>query len=221
MKQTPLHDRFNSDALKLMSTNLSCVVEVGAGQGTLAREYKKINPSVRYIGVEIDSDYAASAGQYCSEVITGNIEHFSDDVFAKFDQADCWVFIDVLEHLYDPWELLRKIKSNAKNNIEVIACIPNTQHWSIQMRLCSGLLHYEDEGLLDRTHIRFFTRQTMIELFESTGYTIIKGVPIAFQPVPEPYHAAITAAATAMGIDPQKAVNDALPFQWVIKAVPI
>lgn len=219
MKQTPPHDRVNLDALKLMSPNLSCVVEVGAGQGTLAREYRQINPAVRYIGIEIDSDYAASAGQHCTEMMVGNIEQFSAADFAKFDQADCWLFIDVLEHLYDPWELLRKIKLNAKKNIEVIACIPNAQHWSMQMRLCAGLLRYEDQGLLDRTHIRFFTRQTMIELFESTGYQIIEGIPLVFQPMPEPHHAAITAAATAMGIDPKQAVNDAIAFQWVIKAI--
>lgn len=222
MKQTPSHNLFNAEVLQLMRPNLDCVVEVGTSVGNLAREYRQINPYGQYIGIEVDPEYAATASQYCSEMIIGNIEHFSDDFFSRLNNADCWIFADVLEHLYDPWELLKKIKQYTKPSTEIIACIPNAQHWSMQALLCSGMLQYQDEGLLDRTHIRFFTRQTMIELFESTGYKIINGIFRAFEqnkPSPEVL-SAIKSMATAIGVDPELATNDAIPFQWVIRAVP-
>lgn len=220
MKQTPATGLFNPEVLQLMRPDFNYVVEVGTSTGGLAKAYRNINSYGKYIGVEINADYANEASQYCSETIVGNIEDFTDIQFAQLSQADCWIFADVLEHLYDPWELLRKIKVNAKKEMEIITCIPNSQNWRMQVALCTGMLQYQDDGLLDRTHIRFFTRQTMIELFESTGYRIIDGMPRIFEEIPEPITVAIKSMATVIGADPEQAVNDALALQWVIRAVP-
>lgn len=221
MKQTPAHNSYNPDLLRVMRPDFNYVVEVGASQGGLANAYRQINTQAHYVGIEIDANYAKIAHQYCSETIVGNIEDFTDMQLAQLSQADCWIFADVLEHLYDPWDLLRRIKVNAKKEMEIITCIPNSQNWRMQASLCAGMLQYQDDGLLDRTHIRFFTRQTMIELFESTGYKIIDGIPRIFDEIPEPISAAIKSMATVIGADPEQAVNDALPLQWIIRAVPV
>lgn len=221
MKQTPAHDQYNPVLLGMMRPDFNYVVEVGASKGVLAKVYRDINPRCHYVGIEIEPTYAQAGSQYCTEMITANVEHLSDEQFAHLSQADCWLFPDVLEHLYDPWALLKKIKQNAQKNIEIIACIPNSQNWRVQATWCLGELQYYDKGFFDRTHIRFFTRQTIVELFESSGYGIIEGVPRILEDTPEAVEVAIKLMATAVGADAEEAVNDARPFQWVIRAVPI
>lgn len=105
MKQTPMHSNYNPDILKMMPNNLKRVVEVGCSSGSLAKAYADVNPDCQYIGVEIEAEYAEVARQFCSEVVSGNIEHFEKEKFLKLFPSDCWVFGDVLEHLYDPWTL--------------------------------------------------------------------------------------------------------------------
>lgn len=221
MKQTPMHLNYNRDILRIMPGNLKRVVEVGCSSGALAKAYADINPDCIYTGIEIDPDFAAVAQASCNEVICGNIEKFTEEEFLRLFPSDCWIFGDTLEHLYDPWTLLKRIKPQLAPDAQIIACIPNAQHWSIQARLIGGLFRYQDQGLLDRTHIRWFTRITMIELFESTGYKIIEGFPRIFdEPAREKVLPAIRAMALAIGADPELAVSDATPMQWVIKAIP-
>lgn len=74
---------------------------------------------------------------------------------------------------------------------------------------------------MDRTHIRWFTRLGLIDLFESCGYRLTAGIPRIFaDPKTEQFLPAIKAMAVALGADPEQAAKDAMPFQWVMKAVP-
>lgn len=222
MKQTPIHSNYNPDILKIMPGNLRRVIEVGCSSGALARAYCSINPECIYIGIEIDPDYAEVAKTSCNEVICENIESLAEEKFLRLFPSDCWIFGDTLEHLYDPWGLLRRIKPQLSADAQIIACIPNAQHWSIQANLNGGLFRYEDQGLMDRTHIRWFTKTTIIELFESTGYKIIEGFPRVFdEPAREKVLPSIRAMALAIGVDPDQAANNAIPLQWVIRAIPV
>lgn len=222
MKQTPMHFIHNQDILRIMRRDRKRVVEVGCSSGALAKAYLAENPNCRYTGLEIDPGFAEVAKNFCGEVICGNIENFDDEKFLQLFPSDCWIFGDVLEHLYDPWALLRRIRPQLAEGAEIIACLPNVQHWSIQARLTCGIFRYEDMGLMDRTHIRWFTRLGLIELFESTGYKIIEGFPrVMVEPNREKILPAIKAMAIALGADPQQAVNDATAFQWVVKAIPV
>jgi 2-polyprenyl-3-methyl-5-hydroxy-6-metoxy-1,4-benzoquinol methylase len=221
MKQTPIHASYNPDILKMMPANLKRVVEVGCSSGALAKAYRSENPDCRYSGIEIDTAFADVARAHCSEVASGNIEHFDNEKFRTFFPSDCWIFGDVLEHLYDPWALLKRIRTHIQPEAQIIACVPNAQHWSVQALLNCGQFRYQDQGLLDRTHIRWFTRITMIELFESSGYKIIEGVPRVFdEPNREKILPSIRAMALASGANPQQAVDDAIPVQWVVRVIP-
>ncbi|WCM52916.1 class I SAM-dependent methyltransferase [Pseudomonas sp. WJP1] len=219
-KQTPVHQFHNPDLLKLMPANARRVVEIGCSSGALAREYKKLNPHVHYTGIEIDPGYAQLAREHCDRVLDMNIETACADLLAGDLAADCWVFGDVLEHLYDPWALLQKIREASAPGSCVVACIPNAQHWSVQARLSVGDFRYEDAGLFDRTHIRWFTLVTMLELFTQAGWTVEAGVPRVFdEPQREKFLPMIHAMAAAAGRDPEVAVQDALPLQYVFRAV--
>jgi SAM-dependent methyltransferase len=222
MKQTPPHEQHNPDLLEFVPATCRKLIEVGCSSGALAREYKKINPGCRYLGVEIDPDYAQLAGRYCDEVFMMNIEAASEEFNVSSSDADCWIFGDSLEHLVDPWRVLAKIRQGLTSDGCVVACIPNVQHWSVQARLCCGDFRYQDAGLLDRTHLRWFTRLTIIEMFQSAGFRIAEGRPRIFvEPERDPILEGIRKMAEICGADPALAVADAMPMQYVIRAIPV
>lgn len=221
MKQTPAHAVVNRDLLALMPSSTRRVVEVGCMHGALANAFREVNPGVHYTGIDIDPDYALIAGESCNLALAGDIETFDAAAFNRLFPSDCWVFGDCLEHLRDPWRVLRQIREQIDADGCLVACIPNAQHWSVQMRLATGLFRYEDSGLLDRTHVRWFTRITMIELFQQEGWQIESGVARRLsQAPPEGLMEGVRAIARAGGADPDQASEDAEVFQYLFKVVP-
>ncbi len=219
MKQTPVHEMHNDHLLALMPKQSQRIVEVGSSSGALARAFKEINSACHYTGIEIDAQYAALSRRHCDSVIHASVEDLADDIFDGLFPSDCWVFADSLEHLYDPWQLLRRIRGRIAAGSSVVACIPNAQHWTMQTRLNSGLFRYEDSGLLDRTHIRWFTKLTIQEMFETAGFTIVEGGGRIYdEPGREVVLEAIRYMAETIHADPEQAVNDAIPFQWIVRA---
>ncbi len=221
MQQTPAHDMHNPDLLALMPKQSMRIVEVGSSSGALARTYKALNARCHYTGVEVDPSFVKLSGRYCDSVLNADIEDVDEAAFNKLFPSDCWVFGDTLEHLKDPWLILKKIRGQISIDGSVVACIPNAQHWSLQARLNCGMFKYEDSGLLDRTHLRWFTRTTIIELFQLSGFTIVESRPRIFdEPGREKVLGAIRIMAHAIGADPEAAVRDAIPLQWVVRAIP-
>jgi 2-polyprenyl-3-methyl-5-hydroxy-6-metoxy-1,4-benzoquinol methylase len=221
MQQTPIHDQHNPELLALIPLQTKNIIEIGCSSGALAREFKKNSSGCHWLGIEIDSTYADMAKRYCDKIIVLNIESATEGFWEETKNADCWIFGDVLEHLKDPWKILKLIRANISNTGSVVACIPNAQHWTLQAKLSIGDFRYEDSGLLDKTHLRWFTRQTIIEMFDQAGFQIEAGMPrILNEPDREQFLPIIEQMAKAAGADPQTAVNDSLPLQYVIRAVP-
>lgn len=222
MKQTPPSNNYNVDLFQMVPANVSRVVEVGCMHGAMARAVRAQYPHVHYTGIDIDPDYAEVAGAYCDRAFASNIEQVDDTTWQSLFPSNCWIFGDCLEHLYDPWNVLKRVRASIDANGCLITCIPNAQHWSVQSRLATGLFRYEDSGLLDRTHIRWFTRITMLEMFAQTGWKIEQGVSRAFPPLPqqEAHLEAIRKLAIAGGGDPQQAAQDATVFQYVFRVSP-
>lgn len=222
MKQTPAHDKYNDTIFTLLNELApQNVVEVGCMRGTLAKAYFETHPNSIWHGIDIDEDNIEFAKHVCTDAVVANVEHMTEADYARYQDSDAWIFGDVLEHLYNPWELLKKIRLNAKKDFTIIACIPNSQHWNFQARVNSGMMQYENDGLFDRTHIRFFSRTTMVELFDQSGYDVEKMFArnISF-PGAERYMPHIRAMAQASGMDPDQAERDASAFQYVICATP-
>jgi 2-polyprenyl-3-methyl-5-hydroxy-6-metoxy-1,4-benzoquinol methylase len=211
----------NPELLQLIPLTAQKVVEVGCSTGVLARAVKERNPQVHYRGIEIDPIAAEIAEGHCDHASAGDIEAYSDAEWAALADRDCWVFGDVLEHLRDPWAVLRRIRQVLPAHGSVVVCVPNVQHWSVQAKLASGDFRYTDGGLHDRTHLRWFTRTTLLEMFEQAGFAVQAGVARTFhEPQREAVLPAIRAMAAAMGQNAEQAVADALPLQYVIRAVP-
>ncbi|MEB3316782.1 MAG: class I SAM-dependent methyltransferase [Cyanobacteriota bacterium] len=217
--QTPAHDTANPDLLAILPA-VARLVEVGCGTGALARAYHARQPRAHWLGIDIEPTYAELARRHCQEVMVGDVERMLDDPeLTERLRADCWIFGDSLEHLRDPWRVLRQVHGLLTPGGSVCACIPNAQHWSVQARLCLGQFVYEDSGLLDRTHLRWFTPSTMTTLFVDNGYRIIQRIPRIF---PHPAEAMVLkqihAFAQRLGGNPEQAVREARPLQLVIRA---
>lgn len=222
MKQTPPSNFYNVDLFKMIPPNARRVVEVGCMHGAMAQAVRGQFPDVDYTGIDIDPDYAQVASAHCQRTFSADIERIDAAQWDSLFPSNCWIFGDCLEHLRDPWEILRKIRRRIDADGCLVTCIPNAQHWTLLSKLATGLFRYEDSGLLDRTHIRWFTRITMLEMFADTGWKVEAGVSRAFPPQPqqEAHLDAIRRLALAGGGDPQQATQDATVFQYVFRVVP-
>ena len=221
MSQTPIHEQHNPDLLNIMPDSLHSVIEIGCSSGALAREYRKMNSECDYFGVEIDPHYTELAKRHCTDTQTLNIEDADSSFFESHRDRQCWVFGDTLEHLKDPWSVLRNIRKIIPETGSIVACIPNAQHWSLQAKLALGDFRYVESGLLDKTHLRWFTRQTILELFSETGYEVVAGWPRVFnEPDREVFLPLIGEMAKLAGCDPKVSIEDAMALQFVIRAVP-
>ena len=152
------------------------VLEVGSGMGHVTKVLKSLGNRVTC--VELREDLAAIAQKYCNRMIVGDIEEINLCEVINRERFDVVTFGDVLEHLRDPVAVLRKVRPFLKAGGYVVASIPNIAHRSVRYALLLGEFNYEDEGLLDRTHLRFFTRMTIEDMFKESSYQIVDVVRI-------------------------------------------
>jgi 2-polyprenyl-3-methyl-5-hydroxy-6-metoxy-1,4-benzoquinol methylase len=146
------------------------VLDVGASTGFLARVLTERGCTVT--GIEIDPDSARQAEESCDRVIVGNVEELDLGAELGEDTFDVLVFGDVLEHLKDPRLALERFKPFLNPGGHVVASIPNIAHGSVRLALLQGEFRYRPLGLLDNTHLRFFTRASVEETFEGAGFLI-------------------------------------------------
>ena len=171
----------------------------------------------RVWGVEIDEEAAATAAPMCESMVVGNVEQldlaetFGDQ---RFDVVLC---LDVLEHLVEPLDTLRRLKDLLTPSGILVASIPNVTHAAVRLQLLGGAFTYTDTGLLDRTHVRFFDRTEVTALFDDAGLTVLERLEVRR----EPYETEIPvdlAAVPAEKLAQVTADPDARVFQWMLVA---
>jgi O-antigen biosynthesis protein len=146
------------------------VVDFGCATGYMAQFLNR--RGCRVVGVEISPEAAAIAEQFCEQVIVADLDYTSIAEILPEQKFDIAVFGDVLEHLRDPWRTLEQVKTILHPDGYVVASIPNIAHGAIRLALLQGRFDYEKQGILDDTHLRFFTRKSIEDLFESAGYLV-------------------------------------------------
>lgn len=145
------------------------VLEIGCGSGATLHKIQELYPRAKVYGIEIEEDVVRE-NPYRLNLIAGNIEQMELPYQkASFDYI---IFADVLEHLYDPEGALIKVKPYLKSRGFVISSIPNILHSSVMFPLLRGRFSYRNSGILDRTHLRFFTIAEIKQLLHDTGYTL-------------------------------------------------
>jgi O-antigen biosynthesis protein len=147
------------------------VLEFGCATGYMS-EVLKERLECRVIGIEIDPEAARAAEAHCERVIVGDAEELDFEELFGDERFDAVLFADVLEHLKEPAAVLRRIRPLVAEGGAVVASIPNIAHGSVRLALLAGQFQYRERGLLDTSHVRFFTRDSVQDLFEATGYVI-------------------------------------------------
>jgi SAM-dependent methyltransferase len=153
------------------------VLEIGCASGqTLA--YFKEHGAEWVVGVELSDEVAetARARSEVDQVLTGNVETMT----LPFEEASFDLIITghVLEHLTDPWAVLRELRTLLKPGGQLIGALPNIRNVRVVLPLLLvGRWRYEKSGLMDWTHLRFFTASTIVELLKSCEFEIAKIVP--------------------------------------------
>jgi 2-polyprenyl-3-methyl-5-hydroxy-6-metoxy-1,4-benzoquinol methylase len=148
------------------------VLEMGCSSGSQTRILKEqLGCSVT--AVEINPEAALAAQKYAHKIIIGNIEQINYELELEGNIFDVIMFADVLEHLYDPAGTLQKIRPFLKEDGYIVATVPNFVHAAIVFEMANGRFDYRKTGLLDDTHIRFFTRTSIYNTFEKAGFQVV------------------------------------------------
>lgn len=152
------------------------VLEVGAGSGKNLIYAKKEGYANKIYGVELmELPNESQSDDAYEEFLIGNIETMP--LHYKEDQFDVIIMGDVLEHLVDPYLIIRKFKKFLKPGGVLISSIPNVRNLKTFRNIfLRGSVRYTDEGLFDRTHLRFFTKKDIRDLFSNEGYEVVKMV---------------------------------------------
>ena len=155
------------EVMQMVPESAMRILEIGCGAGVTSRMLKEENNAREVVGVEYDATAAKEASKFLDKVFCGDAEKinlpYRDGYF------DCIIYADVLEHLRDPEKLLKKQKRLLSKNGVMVMSIPNTRHYSLVNQLIEGRWTYEECGLLDSTHIRFFTLSEIKEMLGRCG----------------------------------------------------
>ena len=168
-RATTYYEQARPEVAALVPRDCRRVLEVGCGAGNLGALLSKRGHHVT--GLELVPEIADEARDRLDSVVTGNVEDGLPFVPGEFD---CVLFADVLEHLVDPWRVLREAAGLLGGDGVVVASVPNVQNLAVLWRLARGRWDYRERGILDRGHLRFFTLATLRDLFDQAGLEIVR-----------------------------------------------
>ena len=158
--------------LSLIEPN-SKVLDVGCAMGILG-EYLTCEKKCEVTGVDVIDEFLESArkkGVY-KELFKINLDNYNSELDKYTGYFDYILMADVIEHTYNPKEVIEQLKKLLKPDGKLIMSIPNVSHGSIKLSLLANVFRYTEMGLLDKTHIRFFTRETILNLMNESNLQI-------------------------------------------------
>jgi 2-polyprenyl-3-methyl-5-hydroxy-6-metoxy-1,4-benzoquinol methylase len=171
----------NSAILRNIQPN-SSILEVGCAHGRMTKYLKEVlNCQVTIVEIDLESGHQAK--QWATNDLIGdiwNIEYFStfDKIKSLMEEKlfDYIIFADVLEHLHKPKEVLALSKELLSNDGSIWISIPNVAHDAVLIDLWNNKFTYRDIGLLDNTHIHFFTYYSLQEMIKQTGFKVVNEI---------------------------------------------
>lgn len=152
----------NALVLSMVPKDTCRVLDVGCGGGDNARLLREMRPGIEVIGLTRSSEEATIAAPHMNKTHVVDLEKdLTDDVITQWGgQFDLLLFSHVLEHLTDPVSVIRRCLTRVRSSGHVLIAVPNVVEWRTRIQLLRGNFVYTDQGILDRTHMRFFTYRT-------------------------------------------------------------
>lgn len=210
-------DAANPDLLERIPLDAKIVLDIGCGTGALGMEYKRRNPAVTYLGIDMDPEAARIAADRIDQVAVVDVEKQPLPFDCGF--IDCIIYGDILEHLRDPWSVLQRQAQALSDAGAVLICMPNIEHWSFAERLLRGTWDYEEQGLFDSEHLRWFNFETTRRAMIAAGLVPQDVVPRIFDlPRVQHFVRQMRPALDALGIDADNYLRRAAPLQHVWRA---
>ena len=193
------------------------VLDVGCANGYLSEALREqLNCSVT--GVEIDSNAAKEARKYCNRVIVGDIENENVIKALVGERFDIIIFGDLLEHLKYPTAVLKAVRPLLTDSGYILASIPNIAHISVALDLLEGNFEYRSSGILDDTHIRFFTKKSILSMFKEAGYEICVWDRVIMKPEDTEFKTKLSNYPYSL-LSFFQPSGDSLTYQFIVKAI--
>lgn len=167
------HSHIRKDLLPFVIGSPKTILDIGCGRGLTGKYFKEQFSSEFVAGIEVNKDAAIFAEENLDKVI--NIDLNKKTLDLGEEKYDLIILGDILEHLIDPLELLKKVCQYLSENGQIIISTPNVRNWRLLFELIvKGEWKYRESGLLDSTHLRFFTKKSLQRLIEEAGFKVIK-----------------------------------------------
>ncbi|MCX6169000.1 MAG: class I SAM-dependent methyltransferase [Ignavibacteriales bacterium] len=166
----PYFKLFRPEIFDLIPKTTKRLLDIGCAEGVLANEARKKYDLEIAVGIELNENAAKVARTKLDKVLVGDIENMNLDFSERY--FDCIICADILEHLKDPWKVLSYLKNILDNDGTVIISLPNLRHIVPVLKIIFNRFEYTDSGILDRTHLRFFTLHTMKKMIDECGFRI-------------------------------------------------
>ena len=148
-------------------------LDIGCARGNVGLGIKKTYGEDVYVwGVELTESSAEVARTRLDRVSAYPVEQFSSEELEMLKTVDTVLLFDVLEHMYNPWGTLAFLSKHISPDAQIIVSLPSIMNIAVMRDLTEGYFHYTPTGLLDVTHIRFFTPYEMKRMFYQTGYRV-------------------------------------------------
>ncbi len=175
--ETPFYDNRRADVQAHLSGRFERVLDVGCDVGTFAASLRRDKVATAVDGIELSSA-ALEAEKVLNRVYRVDLSHSQEGLpQASYDLVLC---LDVLEHMQDPWAALGRIHSLLRPDGQLVVSLPNVRNFRVVLPLLmKGRWDYARTGLLDRTHLRFFTRSTAREMLEAAGFTVTRDLSLS------------------------------------------
>jgi len=192
------------------------LLDVGAADGLLSRLMTA--RGFKVTALEADPVAAEAGAAHCERMIVADLDRGLPQLDGDFDAIVC---ADVLEHLRNPAAILMALRCSLAAGGAVVISIPNIAHAWVRLSLLAGRFDYAERGILDRTHLRFFTRRTLGALVTGAGLRVTRmtstPVPL-YQVVPPRWHGRMLAAVHALSAASARALPRLLAYQFVVLA---
>lgn len=158
------------------------ILDIGCGDGGTLKKLKELGKANEIFGIELNEDIAKKLSQDLDEIVIGDVESIEPTFNEKY--FDYILFGDSLEHLINPDKVLNKYKKLLKDDGFIIASIPNIKYFIIISKLIIfDEFKYVDAGILDRSHLRFFTKREIKRMFQNANLKIIYIEPNLWWPI--------------------------------------
>ena len=166
----PAYANPRQEVTAVIPTTARRVLDVGCSTGVMGAALRARGHDV--VGIELDPRSAAEARTRLDEVIEGDVEAMARDDALAGELFDCVAFADVLEHLRDPWSVVRWAAERVGPGGVLVISVPNIRHAKTFWALARRRWPYDPVGIFDRTHLRFFARRNLDDLVAGTGFVL-------------------------------------------------